>query len=65
MMNDDIEYYSRRAAQESELATRAQVPEVVAAHHELSMLYKDRLASLTSNDLAEPEPRRRVLSIRR
>lgn len=62
-MDADFEYYSRRAEQESELATRAQDEEVAAVHQGLAMLYKDRLASMIGDDDVKPQSQRSVLSI--
>lgn len=43
---DDIIYFSRRAAEEVERATRAATTAAVRAHYQLSELYLDEIARL-------------------
>lgn len=42
MPNDDLQYCERRAEIERERANAATNPAVIAAHHELSVLYSRR-----------------------
>ena len=44
--NDDLDYFQRRAEIETERATQATLPQVVAAHYALATAYFDRVALL-------------------
>lgn len=55
MGEDDLDYYQRRAEQETSLASAATEPRVVAAHYALAELYLERVAQKLA---ADPLPRK-------
>ena len=49
MPEAEIEYLTRRAAQQLVLAQRATLPAVTAAHYQLATAYLDRVAASTGS----------------
>ncbi|WP_177179169.1 MULTISPECIES: hypothetical protein [unclassified Sphingomonas] len=48
-MNDDKEYYYKRAESELEMAQRTEVPEAVKAHYTLAGYYLDKVYNDEAN----------------
>jgi hypothetical protein len=44
MSQDEVEYLTRRAERQLELAQRATLPKVTAFHYQLASLYLERIA---------------------
>ena len=45
MSDEDVAYFYRRAEDELEMAQKAELPKVVAAHYQLASAYLERVAT--------------------
>lgn len=53
-MNDDKEYYYKRAESELEMAQRTEVPEAVKAHYTLAGYYLDKVYNDEASTFSPP-----------
>jgi hypothetical protein len=59
MSDEDLGFFYRRAEEELEMAHRAELPKVVAAHYQIASAYLERVATQERTTLSLSAPAHR------